>query len=198
MGASLTKSGMSRGPRVVMMHRAWLAAALILSIAAAGCGSKKSEPAVDNEPKESEAPREAAKPKAAARAEGGSGSGGAKSSAKASAKAADKTDAKPQTTAADGHVQLRDRGCVAFEPHWTRIQPGQSVTWHSNLKKQVTIHVPPGVFDQTEFTVRPGGTVRTGPAKEPGDHALWSLPAACQAAPHGVQGAGPGVTVGGS
>ena len=84
---------------------------------------------------------------------------------------------------------------MAFEPHWSTIRPGQSLTWHSNLKKPITIHVPPGAFERTEYVVRPGGTTRTGPAKEPGDHAIWAMPAACQAAPHGVQGAGPGVTI---
>jgi hypothetical protein len=59
----------------------------------------------------------------------------------------------------------------------------------------VTIHVPPGAFERTEYVVPARGTVHTGPAQDPGDHAMWAMPAACQAAPHGVQGAGPGVTV---
>src|SRR5439155_542190 len=80
------------------------------------------------------------------------------------------------------------------EPHWTTIRVGQSLTWHSDLKTTVTIHVPPGAFDQTEFVVPAHGTVHSGPAQNPGDHNMWSTPGACQAAPLGVQGAGPGVT----
>jgi plastocyanin len=189
MGASLTKRRKSRFSRVVAKRGVWLVTALILSLAVAGCGAKGKEPVVDNEPKENMSPKAAMKPS------GGSGS----EAARAPEKAATKTGAKPapsgEIAASGGRVELRDRGCIAFEPHWSTIRVGQTLTWHSTLKKPVTIHVPPGVFDRTEYVVRPGGTARTGPAKEPGDHALWSMPAACQAAPHGVQGAGPGVTI---
>jgi hypothetical protein len=59
----------------------------------------------------------------------------------------------------------------------------------------VTIHVPPGAFERTEFVVPAKGTVHSGPAQNPGDHEMWSAPSACQTAPLGTQGAGPGVTI---
>ena len=119
-----------------------------------------------------------------------------KSAEKVPEKPAEKPAAKPAPRASGGEsIRLVDRGCISFEPHWTTIRVGQSLTWHSDLKTTVTIHVPPGAFDQTEFVVPAHGTVHSGPAQNPGDHNMWSTPGACQAAPLGVQGAGPGVTV---
>jgi len=96
---------------------------------------------------------------------------------------------------ATNHVRLRPHGCVQFEPHWTTIHVGQSLTWHSDLKTSVTIHVPVGAFDRTEYVVRAGQNVSTGPARARGTYPMWSDPAACQGIARGVQGSGPGVTV---
>ena len=56
---------------------------------------------------------------------------------------------------------------VCFEPQWTSVRVGQSVTWHSELKSPVRIYVSPGVFARASFLVRPGATrcelVRLGP-----------------------------------
>jgi hypothetical protein len=200
------------------MERGIVAALVVcLTIATAGCGSKAKQPAAGGEAKSS-APQ-----KSSARSGGGS-KGEARSAEKPAAKAAPKSTEKPAAKAAPkstekpaeksaeksaqkpaskpvaavsggGHIRLIDRGCISFEPHWTTIRVGQSLTWHSDLKKAVTIHVPPGAFDRTEYVVPARGSVHTGPAQEPGDHGMWAMPAACQAAPHGVQGAGPGVTI---
>lgn len=167
-----------------------LAAALILSLtfAAAGCGSGgKKETVADNESAVPE--KHPSAPPAAA--------GGDEKPAKSATPApAPQTASKAAAPAgAGGTIVLTDRGCVEFAPHWATIRVGQSLTWRSQLKKPVTIHVTAGTFDREEFVVPARGTVRTGPAREAGDHAIWSLPGACQAAPHGVQGAGPGVSV---
>ena len=119
----------------------------------------------------------------------------AKSAAKSAEKPAEKPAPKAAAVSGGGSIRLVDRGCVSFEPHWTTIRVGQSLTWHSELKTAVTIHVPPGAFERSEYVVPARGTVRSGPAQNPGDHGMWSMPAACQAAPIGVQGAGPGVTI---
>src|SRR5262249_30406127 len=107
--------------------------------------------------------------------------------------------AAPRTKAKEGgpttRVLLTAKGCVEFEPHWTSIQPGQSLTWRSQLKSLVTIHVSPGAFDKTEYVVRPGATVSTGAARGAGSYSIWTEPAACQTAPEGVHGSGPGLTV---
>jgi plastocyanin len=94
-----------------------------------------------------------------------------------------------------GHIRLIQKGCIEFEPQWTAIRVGQSLTWHSRLKRRVTIHVTPGAFGRTAFVVGPGGTVSTGPARGVGAFSMWTKPAACQGTPRGVQGAGPGVAI---
>ena len=96
---------------------------------------------------------------------------------------------------ATNRVVLTQKGCVEFEPQWATVHVGQSVTWHSDLKSPVTIHVSPGGFDRLEFVVRPGTSVSSGPAKSAGSYSVWTEPAACQAAPRGVLGSGPGVQV---
>ena len=94
-----------------------------------------------------------------------------------------------------GIVQLSDHGCVNFEPRWTSIHVGESVTWHSGLKSPVTIHVAVGAFEHTEFRVSAGGTVSSGPARIAGAFSIWCDPTACQGSPRGAQDSGPGVRV---
>jgi hypothetical protein len=96
---------------------------------------------------------------------------------------------------ATSHVLLTSKGCVQFQPDWTSVRMGESLTWKSDLKSQVVIHVSPGAFDRTRFVVRAGATVSTGPARSTGSFSIWTEPAACQVVPHGVQGPGPGLTV---
>ena len=173
-----------------------LAAALILSLtfAAAGCGSGgKKETVADNESAvpEKHPPTQRTAPSASA---GGEQKPANTPTAAPAPNTASKA-AEPAATGGGGTVVLTDRGCVEFQPHWATIRVGQSLTWRSQLKKPITIHVTAGTFDREEFVVPARGTVRTGPAREAGDHSIWSLPGACQAAPHGVQGAGPGVSV---
>ena len=181
------------------------ALALVLCTAfAAGCGGKAKPVATSEEESGPSPAGDASKPpekKPAKTSTKSAGKSAAKTTAKTTAeKSAVKSDDNHVTTqvpmvSGGGTITLVDRGCVSFEPHWTTIRVGQSITFHSELKKSVTIHVTPGVFDRDEYVVGPKKYVHTGPAQEPGDHGIWSLPAACQAAPHGVQGAGPGVTV---
>ena len=92
-------------------------------------------------------------------------------------------------------VTLTDHVCVQFEPQWTRLRVGETVTWHSNLAKTVTIYVSPGVFSRNSYVIHPGHAVRTGPVREPGSWAFWTEPAACHEEPRGVLLAGPGVSV---
>lgn len=92
-------------------------------------------------------------------------------------------------------ITLSDRRCIRFEPQWTRVSMGQSITWRSDLKTPITIYVSPGVFRKSNFHVRPGRTVTTGPALASGRYSFWTDPAACREAPRGVLMAGPGVKV---
>ena len=94
-----------------------------------------------------------------------------------------------------GVVRLVDKGCVQFEPHWVTIAPGQTVTWVSELKAPVTVHVDAGAFNKTSFVVGPGARVTSGPAGTAKDYKVWTEPNACQGAPLGARGAGPGVAV---
>jgi plastocyanin len=93
------------------------------------------------------------------------------------------------------HVRLVQGGCVEFEPQWATIRVGQSVVWHSRLKRSVTIHVPHGAFAHTAYTVRAGGTASSGPARSTGSYAMWTKPGACRGTPVGALGAGPGVKI---
>lgn len=92
-------------------------------------------------------------------------------------------------------ITLTDERCIRFEPQWTDVRMGQSVTWHSELKSPLTIYVSPGVFSRESYTVRPGATVSTGPALATGRYSFWTEPSACREAPRGVLLAGPGVRV---
>jgi len=95
-------------------------------------------------------------------------------------------------------VRLTEHGCVQFEPQWASIRVGQPLAFSSELKSPVTIHVSPGAFEKTEYLVRPGTITNTGPARVAGSYSMWSEPAACQGAPLGARGTGPGVTVEGA
>jgi plastocyanin len=118
-----------------------------------------------------------------------------RSAAKSTASPTEHHEAAPAAPAS-GHVRLVYRGCVQFEPQWIDVRAGESVTWESLFKSPVTIHVPPGAFDQTEFRVRPGEQVRSGPARAAGAYAIWTEPAACQGPPRGARGSSPGVMIG--
>jgi plastocyanin len=92
-------------------------------------------------------------------------------------------------------ITLSDKRCIRFEPQWTRVRVGQSITWHSELESPMTIYVSPGVFAKESFLVRPGATISTGPARAAGRYSFWTEPAACRDVPRGVLLAGPGVKV---
>jgi hypothetical protein len=95
----------------------------------------------------------------------------------------------------DHRVRLVQKGCVQFEPRWPEIEVGTSLTWESELPSSVTILLPPGVFARSEFTIPPGGSVKSGPALKAGTFPLRTDPTACQEVPRGVRGSGPGVAV---
>jgi len=98
--------------------------------------------------------------------------------------------------AANSHVvTLTDHRCVRFEPQWTEVHIGQTVTWRSELRRPIRIYVSPGVFDKLSYLVRPGATVTTSPIRESGEFSFWTEPSACREAPRGVLMAGPGVNV---
>jgi plastocyanin len=92
-------------------------------------------------------------------------------------------------------ITMSDRRCIRFDPQWTTVRVGQSITWHSELKTPMTIYVSPGVFSSVSYFVQPGATVTTGPARAAGRYAFWTEPAACQEMPRGVLLSGPGVRV---
>jgi hypothetical protein len=117
----------------------------------------------------------------------------AKNNAKAGVARHDASPAGPMN-----RVRLTQHGCIRFEPQWSDIHVGQSLEWYSELKSTVTIHVSAGAFDKTEYVVGPGAMVSTGPARAAGSYSIGSEPAACQGAPLGARGSGPGVTVEGA
>lgn len=133
----------------------------------------------------------------------GNGSGSAGDTAATSSDAApDPAPAasgdQPSTAAAPasaGVVRLTDKGCVQLEPHWVSVAPGQAVTWVNETKAAVTVHVDAGAFSKSQFVVQPGGRVTSGPAGPAKDYKVWTEPNACQGAPLGARGSGPGVAV---
>lgn len=185
MGISPGVQGRARAAHGRPMLRAALLAALmaLLFIPASGCGNKRQES------------------KAAATKRGpdtlSTATSGARRSTKSDARVSEKVVAQNEArpSAQSNRVRLTQRGCVEFEPRWAKIRVGQSLSWHSELKVSVTLHVPTGAFDRMEYVVRPGQTVSTGPARSPGSYPVWTAPAACQGIARGVQGSGPGVTV---
>jgi len=182
MGFGFEVHGRMRVAQVALVGRAaQLVVTALLLVAVFGCGKHRDEhkPASTERSGDSTAA-------AGARVTGGTQTG-------ASHQSASHQGAK--STGPANVVRLTQKGCVAFEPHWTSLGVGQSLTWHSDLKSPVTIHVSPGAFDKTEYVVRAGGSVTTGPARSPGSYSISTEPAACQSAPRGVRGSGPGVTV---
>ena len=154
----------------------------LLLIASAGCGSRTGESTTE---------RSQPSPDSGATAATKSGEAHQATPAARPSEAQPKAEPVAQT----GHVRLLQKACVQFEPQWISIGVGQSLTWDSELKAPVTIHVTAGAFDKTEFVVRPGASVKSGPARAANDYAIWTAPAACQGAPRGARGSGPGVTV---
>ena len=148
---------------------------LLLLSAIAGCGSKPTEQSSVNPP------------------------AGSESSAEATVVAASEAPAPhPATRRRSGTINvitLSNKRCIQFEPQWTSVRIGQSITWRSDLKTTMTIYVSPGVFARESFRVRPGATVSTGPALSEGRYSFWTEPSACREAPRGVLLAGPGVQV---
>jgi plastocyanin len=153
------------------------AVAAALLIASAGCGTKA---AVHNESAVTPASDSTSTAKAGKSAKAGAAHSEARSSGPTN------------------RVVLTEKGCVQFEPLWATAQVGQPVTWRSELKSPVTIHVSPGGFDRSEFVVKPGASVSSGPARSTGSYSIWTDPASCQGSARGVQGSGPGVKVEGA
>jgi len=151
---------------------------ILLLIAVDGCGARHDEQASVASPGEDQS----------------SASGSATSSAQA---AVAENGGTPATRRAGivHRITLTDRCCIRFEPQWTSVHVGQSVSWHSELKSPIRIYVSPGVFDRMSFLVRPGATVNTGPARSVGRFSFWTEPSACRDMPRGVLLAGPGVRV---
>jgi hypothetical protein len=176
--------------------------AAVLLIAAAGCGGGKVEQKAASTQSGGDS---SAMASSNAGHEGGASSAtgtGEKSGASEKTGGGEKHAAKAGTaqheanhSVSGNHVRLIQARCVQFEPHWITIQLGQSLTWSSELKSAVTIDVPAGAFEKTVYVVPAGKSVSTGPARTAGSYAMSSSPAACQGAPRGVYGAGPGVTV---
>ena len=176
--------GRRRAVQTPWEHRAALLALTLLFIATASCETQR----VERKPTEAQR--------------------GADSSATATAGTATKPSANAVEASAGRHearstgpttrVRLTQKGCVQFEPYWTHIRVGQSLTVQSDLKSPVTMSVSAGAFDRTEYVVRAGASMSTGPARSPGSYSIWTKPTACQRAPRGVEGSGPGVTVEGA
>ncbi len=184
-GRSASRVGHTGGQTVL------LALAALLVLAALGCQTQPTK-------QKSTSSQGGGEPKAAATQRGESKAAAASSARPASQRAetqAARSNAEP--IAGANHVRLTEKGCVEFEPHWAKISVGQSLVWHSDLKSPVTVHVSPGAFDKTEYVVRAGATVSTGPAHGPGSYLIWTEPTACRTIPRG-QDAGPGVKVEGA
>jgi len=202
-----------RGGRTLLAPSRQVAAAaalmLLLVIAASGCGSR-----------ETATKSSSAAPSSAAAAKPGTNAGETSAAhesrvtestpshgstaSHSEAKASGATSHKAAVSTSHGEVResgwtgvvlLTDKGCVDFQPHWVSLQAGQSLTWRSELKSAITIHVTPGAFDKAEYEIHPGASVSTGPARSAGSFTIWTDPAACQTAPHGPEGPGPGVTI---
>jgi plastocyanin len=122
-------------------------------------------------------------------------SSGGQATSEAGSAERDRSASTTPAPAGANHVRLIQRGCVQFEPQWTTIQVGQTLTWHSELGVPVTIHLPAGAFEATEFIVRAGQSLTTGPARAAGAYPITSQPNACQGAPLGPRGSSPGVTI---
>ncbi len=126
---------------------------------------------------------------------GSQSEGGSSAQATVVATAQDPATHLPASSGSIHGITLSDRRCVRFEPQWTSVRMGQSVTWHSELKSPIRIYVSPGVFDKESFLVRPGATVSTGPVRSVGRYSFWTEPSACRDTPRGGLLSGPGVRV---
>jgi plastocyanin len=153
------------------------ALAMVLLIGSAGCGAQGGKSTASSTPPAAE--------------KGGSANAGSH----AATRTGKTTPARAASAPGASRIRLSQAGCIQFEPHWMDLEAGKSVTWTSELATPVTIHVTAGAFDKTEFVIRPGQTVSSGPARTPGTYSFWSEPGACQGVPRGVRGAGPGLTV---
>jgi len=156
----------------------WTSAALLL-VGAAGCGARRGAQSSED-------------------TASGSGATGAGATAGSQAAKSSGGEGSSAQVVRANRVVLSDRECIHFEPHWTTIHTGQTLTWHSDLKRAVTIHVPAGACERTEYVLRPGATLTTGPCKSPGAYSVWTEPAACRDIPRGAQGPSPGFSVEGS
>jgi plastocyanin len=161
---------------------------LLLLIGAPGCGAQRS----DQKPVEAEHAIEDQ-----TKAGGAAADSSAVPAAPVATRPQTERTTHPEASATEPstRVVLTSKGCVEFEPNWTTIRVGQSLSWRSELKTPVTIHVTSGVFDHAQYVVKPGALVHTNPAHSPGSYSIWTEPAACQTAPTGVQGPGPGLKV---
>jgi len=183
METSLRVHGRMPAERISADHgpALWVLAALLL-IAVAGCETRRAEQ------------------KSAGGARGGDSVATTGADAKPGARG-DETSAAGEKASTAGRtlrVRLTENGCIQFEPTWATLGVGQSLTWHSELTTPVTLHVSAGAFDKRDYVLRAGQSVTSGPARSPGSYAIWTEPAACQGAPLGVRGSGPGVTVEGA
>lgn len=175
MVASLGSHGRLRSPARLPVF----AALMFLLVAAAGCGSHKADQA-------SVTPS----------SDAGSTVNATVAASTPDAPAQSATAARRRSRAGTIHrITLTNKRCIRFDPQWTDVRMGQSVTWRSDLKSPLTIYVSPGVFARNHFLVRPGATVNTGPALASGRYSFWTEPSACRDAPRGVLLAGPGVRV---
>jgi hypothetical protein len=190
MGVGSGSQGRARSVRLLFKHTVMPALTALFFLAAAGCGTKNEDKSADAQNAGDSRPTATA------------------NDTKPTTKSSERRPSKDTQTVPASHqsmpagrtnrVRLTGTSCVQFEPHWAEIPTGQSLTWHSDLKSSVTIHVTTGAFDKSEYVVRPGATVSTGPAQSPGSFSIWTEPTACQKIPRGVQSSGPGVTVEGA
>ena len=162
-----------------------LTALIALITFTAGCGSRDSGSTAD------QSAGTAGDTSASSMAGDGAATGAAGSDASHSSSSSSSETAPAEA----GVVRLIDKGCVQFEPQWVSVAPGQTVTWVNETKAAVTIHVDAGAFAKATFVVQPGQRVTSGPAGPAKDYKVSSEPNACQGAPLGARGSGPGVGV---
>ncbi len=167
-----------RAGQIAPAYRPALLPLVALLLAVAGCGTRSAEQTSASPSSENES-----KAKATVVASGHETS-------------APRLEARP--AGPTNRIRLSEKGCVQFEPHWTSIRVGQSLTWLSELDAPVRIHVSSGAFDRVNYVVPAGATLSTGPARTPGLYSIWTEPAACRDMPRGVQSSGPGVRVEGA
>ncbi len=205
MGIDLGHLAQTRGRRTAGWRRALVATLTALALVTTfGCEARREHetsgaPAGEDSTATSRRSANTPHRTPATGRKGGGGSAASRSTTGATDAGTTKERSPSATLPSGGnHVRLVQRGCVQFEPQWTTIHVGQTLTWHSELAVPVTIHIAAGAFEGTEFIVRAGQSLTTGPARAPGSFPISSRPAACQGAPLGPRGSGPGVTVEGT